>query len=358
MTGFGLRRNAPPKSADGSPEAGRGEPGLGDAEPLVSAPGSPRAAVFPEDDDPAAPVPSQRQSFSLKRFTQAPLLPEAGAAGAPLTAVIAVIAALAALALAAFVLIAGAAADWTDELASSFTVQVKGVDAAEIESRTAIARAVLEATPGIQGFDVTPSAEAARLLEPWIGRGNTDGLNVPALIAIEADPNVRENINTLRDRLEAASPGLILDDHGDWNRRLTAAARSGQALAFGIFALIMGAAGAISIFAARAGLAANADIVSLLHLVGATDDFIAREVQRRFLIIGLRGSFAGLFLAFIAIGLVAIAAQAGGPAAFFLPSIDLGLDLMIPMLAVPLAICLATAITARLTVMRSLARQF
>ena len=348
MSAFGVRKS-PPNGKDGESDAGSD-----DARERLTPPGEP---LDPRDEVMDA-APGAKTGFALPRLTQAPLLPEAGAAGAPLTAVIAVIAALAALALAAFVLIAGAAADWTDELASSLTVQVKGVDIAEITARTEIAANILEETPGIESFDITPSAEAARLLEPWIGRGNAEGLNVPALIAIEADPALRNDIDALRTRLENASPGLILDDHGDWNRRLTAAARSGQALAFGIFALIMGAAAAISIFAARAGLAANADIVSLLHLVGATDDFIAREVQRRFLIIGLRGSFAGLFLAVIAIGLVAIAAQAGGSPAFFLPSIDLGLDLLIPMLAVPLAICLATALTARLAVMRSLRRQF
>ena len=85
----------------------------------------------------------------VRRLRKAPLLPEAGAGGAPLTAVIAVISALAALALAAFMLVRLAADNWTAELAASLTVQVKGVDVAEIETRTALAREVLDTTPGV-----------------------------------------------------------------------------------------------------------------------------------------------------------------------------------------------------------------
>ena len=98
---------------------------------------------------------------------------------------------------------------------------------------------------------------------------------------------MRERVDALRERLEAASPGLALDDHGAWNDILSSAAQSGQLLAFGVFALVLGAACAVAAFAARAGLAANADVVSLLHLIGATDDFIAAQVQRRFFVIGL-----------------------------------------------------------------------
>ena len=67
---------------------------------------------------------------SFKRLRSEPLLPEAGAGGAPLTAVIAVISFLAALSLAAFLVIASAAGEWTEELKTSFTVQIKGADAA------------------------------------------------------------------------------------------------------------------------------------------------------------------------------------------------------------------------------------
>jgi cell division transport system permease protein len=198
------------------------------------------------------------------------------------------------------------------------------------------------------------SSDAAKLLEPWLGKGNAEALNVPALIEVTLSDEGRRDIDNLTRRLAQTSPNLALDDHESWNRRLASAARSGQALAFGVFGLIMVAACAIAIFAARAGLSANAEVVSLLHLVGATDDFVANQVQRRFTVIGLRGSLIGLAIALFILGVFSLATRARGGEGFLLPGLDLGMGLAIPMLAVPIAICLATAIAARLTVLRIL----
>lgn len=290
----------------------------------------------------------------MLRFGRAPLLPEAGAGGAPLTAVIAVISSLASLALAAFIVIAAASNAWTTELKSSVTVQVKGVDAAEIEERTAAAVKALSEDPGVVGFDVVASRDAAKMLEPWLGKGNADALNVPALIELRLTEEGRQSADVIAEKLQAISPGVVLDDHGGWNDRLAGAARSGQAVAFIVFILIMGAACAISIFAARAGLSANADVVSLLHLVGATDAFIAGEVQRRFTVIGLRGSILGLAAALFLLLLLSLATRARGAEAMLLPGLAIGPGVVLPLVAVPLAICLVTAVAARQTVLRTL----
>jgi cell division transport system permease protein len=232
----------------------------------------------------------------------------------------------------------------------------EGADAEEIAAATEAALGVLNSTDGVLEATAMPPQETAKLLEPWLGAGNVgEYLNVPALIEVKVNDALRRDLSLLRTRLAAAAPGAVLDDHGGWHNRLSAAAGSGQLLAFSVFMLIMGAACAISIFAARAGLAANSEIVSILHLVGATDDFIANQVQRRFFVIGLRGSIAGLLLAILALGLVSLALRAGDSE--FLPSFGVGPGLIAILLAVPIALCLVTAMTARLTVLKALGKE-
>jgi cell division transport system permease protein len=289
---------------------------------------------------------------------RSPLLPEAGSSGAPLTAVIAVISSLACIALAAFVLTASAAESWTADLKASVTVQVKGNDIAEIDRNASLAAAVLAASPEVVAYTVIPSKDAGKLLEPWLGKGNTDTLNVPALIELKLTGHGRTNLAALSERLAGAAPGIVLDDHGDWNARLSSAALSGQLFAFAIFALILGAACAIAMFASRAGLAANAEVVSVLHLVGATDQYIASEVQRRYTVIGLRGSLIGLVIAYFFIGLFALATRPEAGEGTLLPGVDFGYGLALPMLLVPIAICLVTAVSARLTVLRTLGEAY
>ncbi|MEZ5894066.1 MAG: hypothetical protein R3C58_13100 [Parvularculaceae bacterium] len=294
-----------------------------------------------------------------RRMRAAPLLPEAGAAGAPLTAVIAVMSFLAVLALASLLMVNRAANEWTSSLRSEITVQVKGADSADIAAGVSAALRILNDTNGVIEAKEQPREETAKLLEPWLGEGNAEAfLNIPAIIEVKAEPALRANLDLLRARLSAAAPGATLDDHARWHDRLASAARSGQAMAFGVFLLVMAAACAISTFAARAGLAANHEIVSVLHLVGATDDFIAAEVQRRFFILGLRGALIGLAAALAALTLAAFAVRAGGAGETFLPSLRLGGWMILWLTAAPVATCLVTAITARMTVLNTLRKQY
>lgn len=307
-----------------------------------------------EEDTQQAPPP--RKFF---RNPTAPLLPEAGAAGAPLTAVIAVMSFLAVLAMASLLIVNRAASEWTSALKSEITVQVKGANADDIASGVEAVLRVLNETDGVVEATEKSREETTKLLEPWLGQGNAEAfLNIPAIIEVKAAPSLRDNLDLLRNRIAAAAPGASLDDHARWHDRLSGAARSGQAMAFGVFLLVMGAACAISIFAARAGLAANHEIVSVLHLVGATDGFIAAEVQRRFFILGLRGALLGLVAALAALLLAGLAVRSSSAADHFLPSLRLGGWMILWLAAAPVATCLVTALTARLTVLKTLSKQY
>lgn len=296
-------------------------------------------------------APAQKRGI-FDRLRSEPLFPEKGSGGAPLTAVIAVMSFLAVLALAAVILIAASAEKWTSDLKAGLTVQIKGPDAAVIASDTAAASRALERLPGVLSVRALTQEESAKLLEPWLGKGNVASyLNIPGLIELTVTPDLRRDLSPLKAALANAAPGAEIDDHGEWHDRLASAARSAEFLALSVFALIMGAACAISVFAARAGLAANKEIVALLHLVGATDTFVAAQVQRRFLTIGMRGSLAG----FVAgAGMMALLGFAFRQSRGLLPDIRLDLTALLILSLVPIALCLVTAYTARVTVLKTL----
>ncbi|MCI5044846.1 MAG: ABC transporter permease [Aquisalinus sp.] len=292
----------------------------------------------------------------LKR---APLLPEAGAAGTPLVAVIMVICFLASLALAGFFAVSEAANDWTSDLRGSVTVQIKGQDAITIASDTGKAMEFLRDTDGVISARALSREETVGLLQPWLGTSNLPAsLPVPGLIEMEVTPALRQQLGDLAANLSVAAPGATIDDHSTWNDSLAASARTVQIFSFGVFALIMGAVCVVIIFATKAGLAANKEIVDVLHLVGATDRYIALEVQRRFLVLGLRGAMAGVVLAAVCILVLVMAFGSGIGAGYFLPDLSGGGGLFFYLLSVPLMTCLVAAWTARTTVLRTLAKRF
>ncbi len=295
----------------------------------------------------------------LKRLWTKPILPEAGAAGTPLTAVIGAISFLAALALAAFLMITVAAEQWTNNLRTSFTIQVKGGSQTEIDTALSETIRILDTTNGVISYEVTPPKEAAKLLEPWLGKGNVgEYLSVPALVDVKATDDLRGDLDFLQTRLLAAAPSAMIDDHRAWRDGLASTTRSLQALALAAFLIILAAAGAIAIFAARAGLAANESTVALLHLVGATDDFIANEVQRRFVILSLRGSFAGLALSVFALTIVVLVTKAASANGFFAPELSFNIWMAVSLLLIPPGVSLVIALTARFTTLKTLGQSY
>jgi hypothetical protein len=110
---------------------------------------------------------------------------------------------------------------------------------------------------------------------------------VPRLIAIEVDRNAPPDIEALRaDLIKRFSASL--DDHRRWQRQIRTVTRSFALGGLAILLLVGAATTAIIVSATRSALATNREIVEVLHFVGATDRYIAREFERHFLRLGIR----------------------------------------------------------------------
>jgi cell division transport system permease protein len=112
----------------------------------------------------------------------------------------------------------------------------------------------------------------------------------------------------------------------------------------------------VIVFAARAGLAANKEVIEVLHLVGATNDFIAGQVQRRYFSLGLKGGIAGALLAGAVLLLLPL--TAGEQASDFMPDIEAGALMAAWLAVVPLILCATAAVSARFAVLRTLKARF
>ena len=64
-------------------------------------------------------------------------------------------------------------------------------------------------------------------------------------------------------------------------------------VAVGIVVLVLAASALAVGFATRSAVALNHEVVEVLHLVGADDNFVAREFQRRFFALGIEGGALG-----------------------------------------------------------------
>mgnify|MGYP000238419216 CR=1 FL=1 len=286
---------------------------------------------------------SSRQAVPLDRDSSGRYLP----------LLVAIMVYLAALALAGALAMAKLAERWDTGLAGTVTVQLPA-DQAGDDTLTRVVAALAD-TPGVLTAEPIGDRAMGDLLEPWLGDAALLGdLPLPRLITVTVDTAAPPDTAALQERLAALAPGVVVDDHQRWLARLLDLAHAVELMALVVVLLVVLAACIMVAFVTRMGLAAHQRSIELLHLIGAQDAYVARQFQNHALGFGLRGGLLGLIVALPTLYL----------ARTLLQRIDSGL---LPELAfrphewsyfalLPVAAALVTMLTARVTVLRTLAR--
>ena len=226
---------------------------------------------------------------------------------------------------------------WSSELARTSTLRISApADQADAQVRAALA--VLETTPGVAAARALTPDEQRALLEPWFGPDlPVEDLPIPQLIEIIEDGTGYDPTG-LRARLQAEVPAAVLDDHTRWREPLIAAANRLRSLGWVAIVLIGASTGAMITLAAQAALAANAQVIRVMRLVGARDIYIARAFVRRFTLRALAGAAIGTFAGMFAVWLLPSADAAGG----FLTGLGFqGVHWLWPLVIPPLAAVVA-----------------
>jgi len=230
---------------------------------------------------------------------------------------------------------------WAGALANTATVRISAPPD-QLGAQTAAVLEVLRTTPGIAASRALGEDEQKTLLAPWFGPDlPLDALPLPRLVEI-TEAAEGYDAEGLRQRLAAEAPGAVLDDHTRWRRPMAVAAARLNLLG-GLSILLIGAAMAAMItLAANAALAANAQVIRVLRIVGARDDYIAAAFVRRFTLRAVAGSAAGAVAGLIGVALLPAVDEAGG----FLTGLGFqGAGWLLPLLLPPVAAAVALLAT-------------
>ena len=266
---------------------------------------------------------------------------------------------MAAMAVAAAFVINGVIDRWDRDVSGTLTVQVlpAGGEQAEAatDERVRLAVDVMRKVPGVVAVKAFDKRRTLALLEPWLGSTDVvQDLPLPRLIDVTIDSNIKLDLADVADRLSSAVPGASLDDHRIWLSRLVNLSRTVQWLAVVVVALIGAVTSATVVYGTRTGMAVHHGIIEVLHLIGAHDDYIARQFADRAFALGIAGGLMGLGMAVPALTAIGWAARRveGG----FLPSLSLPVLGYVAIGLLPLLAALLAMLTARLTVHGTLAR--
>jgi cell division transport system permease protein len=284
--------------------------------------------------------------FDLARWRPAPFLPESETRDGALVFVVAVLCFLACVTALGVIAANRAAHGWSSQLSAEATVIVRPRGGETPDSAAARAAEALAGAPGVTEARALEPKKAYDLVRPWLGDvADVEDLPVPRLVAVSLDPRNPATARALEGALKAQGVDAVVDDHSIWLKDVRRAAGMTRGLGAVVFLLIAGAAAAVVAFATRAGLAAQRDVVEVLHLTGAEDSFIAGLFQLRFAkvaaVAGLIGAGGAMFSG-------AILRLAGG-AQGLTPALPIAWPDLLAVLPCPLLAAGVAALAARFT---------
>ncbi len=213
----------------------------------------------------------------------------------------------------------------------------------------------LSSHPLIKSVNILSNEEIQDLISPWVGNDlDLTNIPLPSLISVEIK-NIGENeFNNLKKDIKKASKHANIETHEQWLSDLIEFTKTLKILSLLVTLIIISITTIAITSAVKTRLAIHNEEVTLLHYMGATDNYIIRQFQRHTVILALKGAIIGTVLGIIVtLSLTFISRSSESD---LIPVIYIGFYAIIMLCLVPVIIAIITALTSYITVLRSLAK--
>ncbi len=282
------------------------------------------------------------------------LLPEGRLAG-PMPWVIAIMTFLTVLATAAGIGLGKATTALGDDLSGRLTIQLVEPNPDQREREVGVVLAELARSSSVTDATRVDEKRMRELLAPWLGREGLDGdLPIPALIDVTLNSANEDAIAQVAATVRAVAPSARVEPHAQWLGPVAALLATLRWLSGGLVLLMAAAMAAAVVLSARSALITHRATIDIMHLMGATDVQVANLFQRRAALDALFGSVLGCVCG--ALILVGLGGRLESVGAALLDQAGIGWQGWLVIALLPLIAVLLSVATARITVIRALAR--
>lgn len=207
--------------------------------------------------------------------------------------------------LAIFMAINAMATNWEKDIAGSITVQItpvedenKHIDTAKTTDQQNRVLQFMEHISGVESVHILDDKVVQKLMSPWIGnKVDLNTLPIPRLLDVKLKPNAELNYDEITRGLRLLTPNASIDNHRLWLNRLIKFATSLKTIALSILLMVIAICAFSIYYSARTSLNININSIEILHIVGATDDYIAKLYSKTYAKIGFFAGIAGLMIA-------------------------------------------------------------
>ena len=207
--------------------------------------------------------------------------------------------------LAIFMAINSMAGNWEKDITGSITVQItpieddnKHIDTAKTQEQQNKVLQFMEKISGVESVRILDKQTVQKLMAPWIGsKVDLSTLPIPQLLDVRLKPNAELNYDEITRGLKLLTTNASIDNHRLWLNRLIKFATSLKTVALAILLMVVAICAFSIYYSARTSLNININSIEILHIVGAKDEYIAKQYAKKYAKIGFFAGIIGLMAA-------------------------------------------------------------
>lgn len=289
------------------------------------------------------------------------LIPDNEGAGQFLPLVIAVMVFFSALVGVFGIALYGVTDSWRENIGNTLTIEVPFREA-KTENPVNYAQRDIEVivktlreTRGILEVRPMSESELSKLLAPWLGDSSLiKNLPIPRLIDVQYSSAQPPDLPELAKRLSEIGPDIFIDDHQLWVGQLMRLSLSLQLMIVACIIIVFFITCTMVVFSTRAAFVAHLEVISFLHVIGASEGYIVFLFLKRAILMGLGGSVIGILIMLsVLFACSNLVEGLEGPLLRNISLSPLGITFLV---ILPFLVTVLTSICARRTVVRELAK--
>ena len=247
------------------------------------------------------------------------------------------------------------ASDWNQHMNNNLTIQVlpdmkAKYPSQEIEERISNITKILKQTPGVKSYYAMTKSETVNLLKPWIG--DKIDITLPRIISVQISNVIPLNIKTLTKEIKDYSSLIKLETYENWMYEFKNTISAVQSL-LGVIIILILLTTAITIsYATKSGLNINKKVINIMHMVGATNKYIATQFSRQMMILAISGGSIGYLIScFVIIIMKSISRDISDG---IIANLEFSNYIYLQMLIIPIIAGIIAKISAMLTIKNEL----
>ncbi len=208
---------------------------------------------------------------------------------------------------------------------------------------------------GIKTIRALEKTEIVDLISPWLGTNmEYADLPLPGLIEITIDDTSETVIAELEETAKTVHDNIKINNHRKWLTDFLNFTLGIKIFTFLIIFTIFAITALCVGGAVRSRMAIHKDELKLLHLMGASDNYIMRQFQRHTFWLALKGVFSGFALGYGFYALIIFVSKNLNFA--FMPDYEISVIQNILIAFMPVIICAIAVYASKKTTFRELSR--